>query len=105
MHILLRNTGLGFVGGLLIYGTGDVVGELTTYYKLRDSALKYAEQNEDLKAQVGYPFTLGPWYDAKIGFMAGGSMAQCTFQLKVDYAVAEHAGVSLCVSVDRKSVV
>eukprot|EP00983_Pelagomonas_calceolata_P031277 982014-Pelagomonas_calceolata.AAC.1 len=52
MHILLRNAGLGFVGGVLLWGTGDVVGELTTYYKLRDKALELAEQSEELKAQV-----------------------------------------------------
>jgi len=82
MRLLLRNAGVGFVGGVLLWGTGDVVGELTTYFKLRDKAIELASQNEDLKTQIGHPFTPGPWYDAKIGFM-GGSAAQCTFQLEV----------------------
>lgn len=83
MRVLVRNAVMGFVGGVLVWNTADVAGELTTYYKLRDQALELAEQSQELKAQLGHPFVTGPWYDVRIGFPGGGSMAQCTFQLAV----------------------
>lgn len=70
-------------GGVLVWGAGDVLGEFSTFWKLRDSAMVLANDNQDLKEQIGTPFSLGPWYNASIGFTAGGNIAMCTFQLKV----------------------
>lgn len=80
---LLRTAGVGFVGGVLIWGAGDVLGEFTTFMKLREGAMVLANDNQELKDQIGQPFSLGPWYNASIGFTAGGNIAMCTFQLQV----------------------
>lgn len=80
---LVKTAGMGFVGGLLIYGANDVLGEYTTFIKLQDRALDLANQSSELKEQIGHPFTTGPWYNGRIGFTAGGNLAQCTFQLQV----------------------
>jgi hypothetical protein len=79
---LVRTAGIGFVGGVLIWGAGDVLGEFSTFWRLRDSAMMLANDNQELKEQIGAPFSLGPWYNASIGFTAGGNIAMCTFQLK-----------------------
>lgn len=80
---LIKTAGAGFVGGLLIYGVGDVLGEYTTFFQLQDKAMILANRSQELKDQIGHPFTAGPWYNARIGFTAGGHLAQCTFQLQV----------------------
>jgi hypothetical protein len=74
---------MGFVGGLLIYGASDVLGEYTTFVKLQERGLELANHSSELKEQIGHPFTTGPWYNGRIGFTAGGNLAQCTFQLQV----------------------
>lgn len=82
---LVKTAGIGFVGGVLIWGAGDVLGEFSTFWKLQQGALKLANENQELKDQIGTPFSVGPWYNASIGFAVGGKMAMCTFQLKVKY--------------------
>ena len=44
--------------------------------------MKLAEANETLKAQIGHPFSLGPWYNARIGFSPSRNMSTCVFQLQ-----------------------
>ena len=60
----------GIAGGLLgvtLYLANDVAGEISTYIILRDQAYELAQQSESLKAQIGSPYTLGPWWNARIG--------------------------------------
>jgi hypothetical protein len=78
---LLRTATTGVLLGCTIYGIFDVAGEYSTYLALRNKAMELAESDTDLKEQIGHPFTLGPWYNSKIGFAAGGNVAQCSFQV------------------------
>lgn len=55
---------------------------MSTFLILRKSALRLAESNESLKAQIGHPYSLGPWYNARIGFSPSRSMCTCVFQLQ-----------------------
>ncbi|GAX72621.1 hypothetical protein CEUSTIGMA_g77.t1 [Chlamydomonas eustigma] len=71
----------GCIGGVAMYVAADVGGDYTTYVILRNVAMQLAESNEGLKKQIGHPFSLGPWYNARIGFSAGRNIAQCSFQL------------------------
>ena len=59
-----------------------VIGDMSTFLILRGSAIKLAEANESLKAQIGHPYTLGPWYNARIGFSPNRNMSNCVFQLQ-----------------------
>lgn len=79
---LLHTAAAGALLGVGLYTAADVAGELTTFGILRSQALQLAENNEELKQQIGSPFTLGPWYNARIGFSAGRNIAQCSFQLQ-----------------------
>ncbi len=96
----------GCILGVGLYVATDVAGEYTTYVILRDQATKLAEDSDRLKKQLGHPFSLGPWYNARIGelgmdacahdpcptdiklpvctsgFSAGRNIAQCSFQLQ-----------------------
>ncbi|KAL6762401.1 hypothetical protein V8C86DRAFT_1825070 [Haematococcus lacustris] len=81
---LLKSASVGFIGGVLIWGVGDVLGELTTFTALRSKGITLANDNTALKEQIGYPFSVGSWYDSSIGFSAGGKMAQCKFSLKTN---------------------
>lgn len=79
---LVKNAAAGFMLGCCIYGAGDVLSDYTTYHALQERAMRLANESEELKEQIGYPFSLGPWYNASIGFSAGGNLAQCGFQVQ-----------------------
>eukprot|EP00798_Chlamydomonas_sp_ICE-L_P027384 gene27384-4688_t len=78
---LLRTAAGGLVLGVCIYGVLDVIGEYSTYTILRSNALELAEADEQLKEQIGHPFSLGPWYNSKFGYQGRGMVASTTFQL------------------------
>lgn len=86
---LLRTGAVGFVGGVLLWGVSDVLGEFTTFLKLRERALSLASESQELKDQIGYPFSTGPWYNSSIGFTGGGNIAMATFQLQVGERCSE----------------
>lgn len=64
---IIKNAIAGGILGVTMYFAADVAGEYTTYAILRDQAVALAERNEALEKQIGSPFTLGPWYNARIG--------------------------------------
>ncbi len=64
----------GSILGVAIYVGADVAGEYTTYVILRDQANSMAQQNDSLNAQIGAPYTLGPWYNARIGGAPGSNV-------------------------------
>lgn len=78
---LLRTAAAGGFLGCTVYASVDVLGDYTTYSILRDQALALAADSEELKTQIGQPFTHGPWYNASIGFTGSGNVVACTFQL------------------------
>ena len=78
----LKTAAAGVLLGACLYAGADVVGEYTTYVQLRDAGLKYAEQDEELKKQIGHPYVDGPWYNASIGLTQSGHIAAVTLPLK-----------------------
>jgi hypothetical protein len=79
---LLRTAAAGCLLGASIYVGADVVGEYTTYQALRVQGLALAAKDEALRAQLGEPFSDGPWWNASIGFTQSGHVAAITFPLK-----------------------
>lgn len=79
---LVRPAVSGLLLGACLYTAHDVAGEYTTYVRLRDQGLQYAEQDEELAKQIGRPFEDGPWYNASIGITQSGHVATVTFPLK-----------------------
>ena len=79
---LAKVAGLGAGLGCCLYAAADVVGDYTTHVALRDLALLLANEHEELKQQIGHPFTPGAWYNASIGYSGGGMIAQTTLQLQ-----------------------
>ena len=79
---LLRTAAAGALLGVGIYVGADVVGEYTTYKALRAHGVALAAKDEALLAQLGEPFSDGPWWNASIGFTQSGHIAAITFPLK-----------------------
>lgn len=89
---LIRTTVQGCLLGAGLYLGADVVGEYTTYLRLRDAALEFAETSEELRAQIGHPYSIGPWYNASIGISHAGHIAAVRFQLQGQAQVRRACG-------------
>lgn len=80
--LVLKTAVAGFLGGCSVYAFNDFFGELTTLLILRDAAVKVAEQDVELVAQLGGPLRPAPWYNCSTGLARGGTLAKCTFALE-----------------------
>ncbi len=80
---IAKTAGVGFAGGVLLWFVNDVLGEFTTMTRLREKGVSLAEQSDALKAQIGFPYSVGPWYQTTIAFSPNGHAANITFQLRV----------------------
>ena len=89
---IVKNAIAGGLLGVTIYFAADVAGEYTTYVILRDQAVALAGRNGALEKQIGSPFTLGPWYNARIGAAAHGQSARWEKGLRQN-GVTEIAGL------------
>ncbi len=79
---LLKTAVAGGLFGVGAYVGADVYGEYSTYCVLHAEGMKFAEQDDQLKEQIGTPFVSSPWYNASIGFTQSGHIAAITFPLK-----------------------
>lgn len=86
---LVHTAVAGALLGVCIYTAADVAGDFTTFLILRRQAVHLANENDGLRKQIGFPYSLGPWYNARIGFSAGRNIAQCSFQLQGDQQITD----------------
>jgi hypothetical protein len=89
---IAHTTVAGCLLGVGLYVGADSLGDFSTYYLLRSKAVALADVNEALQKQIGFPYTLGPWYNARMGFSSGGSIAMCSFQLQGAAQITDVSG-------------
>ena len=94
---LLSTAAASALLGCGIYVGADVAGEYTTYTHLRDQALALAEDSKELKEQIGYPFSTGPWYTASIQVSHTGHVASIKFSLQGKTQVREESRLHVSV--------
>lgn len=79
--ITLKSVAVGATLGVSLYAIADLVGDLSTFFILRKKAVDLANNNEELKHWLGFPFSTGPWYNARMGFSQHGHICQTTFPI------------------------
>uniref|UniRef100_A0A7S0YDY5 Uncharacterized protein n=1 Tax=Polytomella parva TaxID=51329 RepID=A0A7S0YDY5_9CHLO len=83
MGILLKTAFSGVLLGVTLHVAGDVYGDYSTYVVLRDHGIKLAEEDDDLKKQIGFPFVdHGPWYNSSIGWTPMRQSVSIIFPLR-----------------------
>lgn len=78
----LAGSAIGGVAlGVSLYAVTELAGDMSTFFLLRTKALALSNDNQELKDRLGHPFSVGFWYNSRIGFTHRGHMCQCTFPL------------------------
>lgn len=82
LHTILR----AMLGGAMLYCTIDQASDLTTYFTLKNMAMRVAMDNDELRRQLGVEadaslLTTSPWYDSSIRFTHQHHIATAVFSL------------------------
>lgn len=91
VHMLkaARSALIGACAASLLYAANDVAAELTTYVRLRQEALRLAQNNASLCSTLGGQLTAGPWYNASLMLSQNGHVAKCTMQVVGNQRVSD----------------
>lgn len=60
------------------YTAADAISDALMYYECKRLLLQRLAQHQRFTAEVGSPFTVGPWYNSSVTISPGGMLASVT---------------------------